>query len=331
MGLRIGVIGVGRLGRQHVRVLSGLQEVDLVGCHDQVAERAKSAAEEFGAVAYDDRQTLIADVDAVDIVVPTSDHARFALTALEMDKDVFVEKPLAGSVGDAERVVETARRRDRILQVGHSERFNGALDAVRSRIENPSFVEIHRLAPFSVRGTDVSVVGDLMIHDLDLLYHLLGESPIEIRAKGAGVLTEAPDIVNARLEYPSGCVANITASRVSVEQMRKLRVFSPNRYISIDLRAGRAVEYRKAPNFEEGIARLRAHAEGYDGLQLSDFIEFETFESDRAEPLEKELRAFCRSVETRESPPVTGEDGLHAVRTAAEIVSIIQRDSPARP
>jgi predicted dehydrogenase len=326
MGLRIGVIGVGRLGKQHVRVLRGLEEVDYVGCHDQVADRAKSAAEEFGAVAYDDRKALIADVDVVDIVVPTSDHARFALTALEMGKDVFVEKPLAGAVEDAIQVVEMAKRRGRILQVGHSERFNGALEKVRSRIKYPTFIEIHRLAPFSVRGTDISVVGDLMIHDLDLLNHLLGESPVEIRAKGASVLSDAPDIVNARLEYPSGCVANITASRVSVEQMRKLRVFSPNRYISIDLRAGRATEYRKAPCFEEEIARLRTRAAGYDGLQLSDFVEFETFKSDGVEPLEKELRALCRSVTTREAPPVTGEDGLTAMRIAAEIVAIIQRD-----
>jgi predicted dehydrogenase len=315
------------LGKHHVRVLSALDEVDFVGCHDEIEERAKTAAEEFGATAYHERGELIADVDAVDIVVPTSDHARYALTALELGKDIFVEKPLAGDVEDAEAIVELARRNDRIVQVGHSERFNGALEKVRPRIENPTFIEIHRLAPFSVRGTDVSVVGDLMIHDLDLLHHLLGENPVEIRAKGAGVLTPAPDIVNARLEYPSGCVANITASRVSVEPMRKLRVFSPNRYISIDLKAGRAMEYRKAAGFDDGVARLRSQADGYEKLGLGDFIEFQSFESDGVEPLQKELRAFCRSVKNRSAPPVTGEDGLNAVRLATEIVSIIERDA----
>jgi len=330
MGIKIGVLGTGRLGKHHVRVLSNLEQVEFVGCHDRIAERAESTAAEFGATAYDSAESLIGDVDAVSIVVSTSDHSRLALTALEMGKDVFVEKPLASTVEGAADIVEGARRRERVLQVGHSERFNGVLEKVRPRIHDPAFIEIHRLAPFSVRGTDVSVVGDLMIHDLDLLFYFLGEKPVEIRAKGAGLLTDAPDIVNARLEYPNGCVANVTASRVSVESMRKIRVFSPNRYISIDMHGGRATEYRRAAGFEERIARLRSHAEGYDQLQLRDFVEFETFLSDGVEPLEKELRAFCHSVVSREAPPVTGEDGLNAVKLADEIVEIIQRDSAAR-
>jgi predicted dehydrogenase len=329
MGLKIGVIGVGKLGRHHVRVLSGLEAVEYVGCHDRIPGRARSAADEFGATAYEDRKALVADVDAVDIVVPTSDHAKYAMMALELGRDVFVEKPLAAEPAEAEEIVALARRTGRLVQVGHSERFNGALEQVRARISNPTFIEIHRLAPFSVRGTDVSVVGDLMIHDLDLLNHLLGEPPVEIRAKGAGVLTEAPDIVNARLEYAGGCVANVTASRVSVEPMRKLRVFSANKYISIDLQAGRATEYRKAEGFEESAARLRTRAEGYDRLGLGDFIQTETFTGDGVEPLRKELRAFCRCVETREPPVVSGEDGLEAIRLAAKIVSIIRRDAAA--
>jgi len=327
MGLKIGVIGVGKLGRHHVRVLRGLNGVDFVGCHDRIAERADAAAEEFGATAYEDRKALIADVDAVDIVVPTSEHAKYALMALEMGRDVFVEKPLAGDLNEAEQIVELADRVGRLVQVGHSERFNGALEQVRGRISDPSFVEIHRLAPFSVRGTDISVVGDLMIHDLDLLNHLLGEPPVEVRAKGAGVLTTGPDIVNARLEYASGCVANVTASRVSVEPMRKLRVFSPNKYISIDMQAGRATEYRKAEGFDDSVAKLRAKSPGYDRLGLGDFVQFETFTGDDVEPLYKELSAFCRSVESREAPVVSGQDGLNAVRLAAQIVSIIQHDA----
>jgi predicted dehydrogenase len=329
MGLRIGVIGVGKLGRHHVRVLSGLGEVEFVGCHDQIADRARSAAEEFGATAYGDRETLIADVDAVDIVVPTSSHAKYALMALDMGRDLFVEKPLAGELEEAAAIVERAEHLGRLVQVGHSERFNGAFEKVRARISNPTFVEIHRLAPFSVRGTDISVVGDLMIHDLDLLNCLLGEEPVEIRAKGAGVLTEAPDIVNARLEYASGCVANVTASRVSVEPMRKLRVFCPNRYISVDMQAGRATEYRKADGFEEVISKLRTQSEGYDRLALGDFIQFETFTADGTEPLQKELREFCRCVEKRETPSVSGADGLNAVRLAAQISSIVRQDAAA--
>ena len=327
MGLKVGVIGVGKLGRHHVRVLCGLDGVDFVGCHDRLGERAASAADEFGARAYEDREALIADVDAVDVVVPTSEHAKYASMALEMGRDVFIEKPLAGELAEAERIVELADRLGLLVQVGHSERFNGALEQVRERISNPSFIEIHRLAPFSVRGTDISVVGDLMIHDLDLLNYLLGEPPIEVRAKGAGVLTPAPDIVNARLEYASGCVANVTASRVSVEPMRKLRVFSPNKYISIDMQAGKASEYRKAEGFEDSVAKLRAQSEGYDRLGLGDFVQFETFTADGVEPLQKELSAFCRCVQKRETPAVSGADGLEAVRLAAKIVSIIQHNA----
>jgi predicted dehydrogenase len=326
MGLKIGVLGVGRLGRIHVRVLSELEGVDLVGCHDRAGERSRAAAAEYGATAFETREALLDAVDAVCVVVPTSDHARLSVKALEGGKDVFVEKPLAAELDQAEAIVDCARTHGRILQVGHSERFNGVLEKARPRIGNPTFIEVHRLAPFSVRGTDVSVVGDLMIHDLDLLYHLLGENPVEIRAKGAGVLTEAPDIVNVRMEYPGGCVANVTASRVSVEPMRKMRVFSPNRYLSIDLQHGRAVEYRKARGFDENIARLRSQADGFESLGLNDFVEFESFESDGGEPLKKELAAFCRSVENRVAPPVTGEDGLNAVRLASEIVDMIQGD-----
>jgi predicted dehydrogenase len=308
-------------------VLCELDGVDFVGCHDRIAERARSASEAFGATAYEDRKALIADVDAVDVVVPTSEHARYASMALEMGRDVFVEKPLAGELDKAEHIVELADRTGRLVQVGHSERFNGALEEVRERISNPSFIEIHRLAPFSVRGTDISVVGDLMIHDLDLLNYLLGEPPVEIRAKGAGVLTAAPDIVNARLEYANGCVANVTASRVSVEPMRKLRVFSPNKYISIDLQAGRATEYRKSDKYDQSVATLRQQTEGFDRLGLGDFVQFETFTGDNIEPLHKELSAFCRSVANRETPVVSGVDGLNAVRLAAQIVAIIQADA----
>lgn len=327
MGLRIGVIGVGKLGSQHVRVLGGLDEVEFVGCHDRIADRAESAARQYGATAYRDREALMADVDAVDIVVPTSGHAKYAAMAIEMGRDVFVEKPLAAHLGDAEQIVGLAQRYGRLVQVGHSERFNGVWEQVSRRISNPSFIEVHRLSPFSVRGTDISVVGDLMIHDLDLLNHLLGEPPVEIRAKGAGVLTPGPDIVNARLEYSGGCVANVTASRVSVEPMRKLRVFSTSKYLSIDMQAGRATEYRKAERFDQNVERLRARSEGFERLGLGDFIRFESFTGDGIEPLRKELSSFCRCVATRETPAVSGKDGLDAVRLADRIISIVQRDA----
>jgi predicted dehydrogenase len=331
MGITVGVIGTGRLGREHVRVLSGIAGVDAVGCYDRVPERALAAARDFGARAFAAAESLISESDAVCIVVPTTEHARFATAVLDAERDVFVEKPLADSVDAAEGIAAHARAKGRVVQVGHVERFNGALEKVRDRIDSPTFIEIHRLAPFSVRGTDVSVVGDLMIHDLDLLFFLLGREPAEVWAKGAGVLTEGPDIVNVRLEYPDGCVANVTASRVSVEPLRKVRIFSQSRYLSIDLLRGIATEYRKTKTFDQGISRLRAHADGYDKLQLRDFVESETFVSDGEEPLRKELAAFCRSVSTREPPPVTAEDGLNAVRLASRIVDIIRRDPHRGP
>ena len=204
MGLRVGVIGTGRLGREHIRVLNDLNAVDFVACYDKITDRASQAANDFGVAVCQSPEELMSVVDAVSLVVPTTKHTEFALAALEKGLDVFVEKPITDDVEGARRIVESAKQGDRILQVGHVERFNGAFENAASRIKNPSFIEIHRLATFSIRGTDVSVVGDLMIHDLDLLFCLLGEAPREIRAKGAGVLTAGPDIVNALLEYASG-------------------------------------------------------------------------------------------------------------------------------
>jgi len=305
----------------HVRVLGDVDGVDAVVCHDTVPERAAAAAAEYGATAAPDLDALIEGVDAVVIAVTTSDHCDVAMRALERGRDVFVEKPMARTPAEAERMIETARARGRILQVGHVERFNGAVEAVWPWIESPTFIEVHRLAPFNVRGTDVSVVGDLMIHDLDLLCHILDEWPSEIRVAGAAILTGGADIVNARLEYPSGCVANVTASRVTMAPMRKVRIFSATSYISIDLLAGRATRYRKAEGFERGIEALRTKAPGHESLDLRDFVQVDAVQADRTEPLHKELSAFCRSVVTREAPPVTGEDGLKAVRLATEILA----------
>jgi predicted dehydrogenase len=312
---------VGRLGRQHVRVLSSLEPVESVACHDIRPDRAAAAATEHGARAYDDLDAMLAAVDAAVVVVPTSDHVDVALRAIERGCDVFVEKPIAPTVEAAQRIIDAAAGQNRVLQVGHVERFNGAVQAVLPSIEKPAFIEIHRLAPFSVRGTDISVVGDLMIHDLDLLCHMLDGWPCEIRAAGAAILTEGADIVNARLAYPGGCVANVTASRMTISPMRKVRVFSPESYVSIDMLAGRATRYKKSPSFDAGLAALREKSSGFDALGLRNFVEVETIHADGEEPLRKELQAFAKSVETRAAPPVTGEDGLKAVRLAAEILA----------
>lgn len=309
-------------------MLCGLAGVSAVGCYDVLADRAGEVAAANGATAYESLDSFLDAMDAVVIAVPTTEHMSLALRAFQSGCDVFVEKPIATTVEEAQAMIAAAASAGKILQVGHVERFNDAFEAVLPGIEAPSFIEVHRLAPFTVRGTDVSVVGDLMIHDLDLLNHILGEWPIEIRAAGAAILTAGADIVNARLEYPGGCVANVTASRMTISPMRKMRVFSPNSYLSIDLLAGRATRYRKAASFDEGIDALRKKAQGFDALGLRNFVEVDTITPDpsrRQEPLRKELDAFRRSIETRQPPPVTGEDGLGAVRLATEILAAMER------
>lgn len=318
MGLRVGVVGTGRLGRAHVRVLRSLPGVDFVGCHDADAARARDAAGEFGATAFDSLDALLSEVEAVSIVTTTSAHAEVALEALDRGLDVFVEKPLASSVADAERIVTRARERARVIQVGHIERFNSAVQAALPSIGRPLFIEVHRLAPFNLRGADVSVVMDLMIHDLDLLGLLVGAEPVDVRASGAALLTHAPDIVNARLEYADGCVANVTASRVTASPMRKVRVFSDRGYFSIDLLAGSATHYRKADGFAERIADVKRG--GATSVSMTDIISVQQIRGDGAEPLVKELGAFCQCVTDRTPPPVSGEDGLDAVRLAALVL-----------
>lgn len=318
MGLRVGVVGTGRLGRAHVRVLRSLPGVDFVGCTDSDTARSREAASEFGATAFDSLEALLAEVQAVSIVTTTSAHAEVALAALDADRDVFVEKPIASSVADAERIVTRARERARVIQVGHIERFNSAVQAALPSIGRPLFIEVHRLAPFNLRGADVSVVMDLMIHDLDLLGLLVGAEPVDVRASGAALLTHAPDIVNARLEYADGCVANVTASRVTASPMRKVRVFSDRGYFSIDLLTGSATHYRKADGFADRIADLKRG--GAPGVSMTDIISVQQIRGDGGEPLVKELAAFCQCVADRTPPPVSGEDGLDAVRLAALIL-----------
>jgi predicted dehydrogenase len=312
------VIGTGKLGREHVRVLKRVPEVEHVACYDIVRERSEGVAKTYGAEAFSDIRTLLDSVDAVSIVVPTVSHAAVSLQALERGKSLFLEKPIAATVTEARQIVDTARRLDRVLQIGHIERFNAAVRQALPHVTSPSFIEIHRLAPFTLRGIDVSVIMDLMIHDIDLLFWFTRNRPIDIRAKGAAILTNAPDIVNARIEYADGCVANLTASRVSIDAMRKVRIFSSDSYVSIDLLRGSLRHLRKGSKFDESAERLR---NGLDpgGISLRDVVDFDERKIEGEEPLFDELQSFCRTVCSGDSPAVTGEDGLAALEVAAEI------------
>lgn len=324
VGLRIGVIGTGKLGRLHVRTFKRIPEVEFVGCYDIDEARSRGVAADFGAQAFSTAEALTDSVDCVSVVVPTVSHEEVALRAIRAGKHVFLEKPMAATVDEAQRIIDAAAGSSRVLQIGHVERFNGALRKCRPFIKSPSFIEIHRLASFNIRGIDVSVIMDLMIHDLDLLIYLLGKLPVEVRAKGAGVLTGGPDIVNARLEYDDGCVANLTASRVSFEPMRKVRIFMPTGYLSIDLSGGKIKHVRKAEHFDEGVEMLRERRAGLEDVALNDFLTIDETTTEGEEPLLNELRAFCRSVVEGAPPAVTGEDGIKALRLAARIQEIVE-------
>ncbi len=326
MGLRVGVLGTGRLGKQHVRIMKRVPEVDFVGCFDLDTQKSMEIADEFGATGFTSGEELLAGVDAVSIVVPTVAHEEVAIMALKAGKHVFLEKPIAASVPEAENITKTAAEAGRILQIGHVERFNEAISKCRPYIDAPSFIEIHRLAPFNIRGIDVSVIMDLMIHDIDLLLYFLGKTPIDVRAKGAGILTDAPDIVNARLEFEGGCVANLTSSRVSLEPMRKVRVFSPRRYLSIDLFEGKIKHFQKGDSYDLGVEMLKKNKGKLSDVSLHDFLQIDETLIEGEEPLFNELSSFCSTVINGTEPVVSGEDGLRALRLAAEIQQIVEND-----
>jgi predicted dehydrogenase len=326
VGLRVGVIGTGRLGKQHVRILKRVPEVDFVGCFDIDTEKSMEIADEFDAKGFRSVEELLQNVDAVSIVVPTVNHTEVAVAAVNEGKHVFLEKPIAATVPEAETITKAAQDAGRVLQIGHVERFNEAIRKCRPYIESPLFVEIHRLAPFNIRGIDVSVIMDLMIHDIDLLLYFLGKTPIDIRAKGAGILTDAPDIVNARLEFEEGCVANLTSSRVSLESTRKIRVFSSRRYLSIDLLEGKIKHFQKGDSFDLGVEMLKKNKGKLSDVSLHDFLQIDETLIEGEEPLFNELRSFCKAVVDGTAPEVSGEDGLRALRLAAEIQRIVEND-----
>jgi len=306
--LRLIVIGAGHMGRLHAQKIAALRDggenVTLAGVADVERERAEQVAGPLGVPAVERADALYAAADAAVVAVPTVDHYAVVREALAAGLDVLIEKPIAATLADAEELLALAKSADRVLQVGHLERFNGAMRRVAGLVRRPRFVEAHRMGPFPARATDVDVVRDLMIHDIDLIQGFLGEEPDRIESIGVPVLTRNVDIANARLTFPSGCVANLTASRVSPTPMRKLRLFQPDGYISIDFLAQSAVIFRR---FE-------------DPGQAEPRIEMEKLEIDREDALLEELRAFVGCVRTRETPSVSGEDALSALRTALRVI-----------
>jgi predicted dehydrogenase len=300
---RAGVIGVGALGRHHARVWASVPGARLVGVFDADPTRAAEVAAQHGCRAFGDAEALLAEVDAVSVAVPTVDHHALGRLSLDRGKDVLLEKPMTTTLAEADDLVALAAARGAILQVGHIERFNPATAALLSAGKGARFAEVHRLGSFSPRSLDVDVVLDLMIHDLDIVLSLDGSEPVQIEAVGVPVLTPRVDIANARLRFASGLIANLTASRVSQEKVRKFRVFAPRTYVSADFTAREAEVYRLEAD-EAGKPRIASARQGAP---------------DR-EPLRLQIEAFARAVRDRSRPVVPGEDGRRALALAHAIL-----------
>ena len=300
--MRVAVIGVGSLGQHHARIYASLPEAKLLAVVDRDAARAKEIAGRHGVAALTHHRDLPSEIDAASVAVPTAEHREVAEDCLSRGLAVLVEKPMATTVREAESMAAVAARAGRTLLVGHTERFNPVLRAAAPRMRDPRFIEAHRLGVFTARSTDVDVVLDLMIHDLDVILSLVRSEVAALDSVGVNALTDKIDIANARLRFTNGCVANVTASRISSERIRKLRIFEPDAYLSLDYAEQAAVAYalRRGPEGRRTIAR-------------------EEVEVVREEPLLVELRSFLQCVRGEEAPAVTAEEGIRALRLASRV------------
>jgi predicted dehydrogenase len=305
---KVAVVGVGHLGSRHARVYAESPNAVLVGVADTDLERARAVAGAYGVRAVADAAELVSEIDAASVAVPTVSHREVTASLLEAGVDVLLEKPIAATLAEAREMVDLAKSRGRTLAVGHTERHNPAVAALLKSASDPRFIEVHRLGSFSPRSLDIDVVLDLMIHDLDVVATLVREKISSLEAVGVPVLTGRVDIANARLRFANGCVANITASRVSQEKIRKLRLFEPSRYVSLDYQKQEAVSYRlvRSPGAAPEIRR--------DDLPIV-----------RDEPLRLEIEDFLRAAAKGGNPRVTGEDGVKALELALDVVAAMAR------
>ena len=310
--LRVGVVGVGYLGKFHARKYAAMTDVTLVGVVDSDSDLADQVAGGTGCRAFSDYRDLMGMIDAASVVVPTPSHFPISKDLLEHDIDLMIEKPITTVLSEADALIRLAESRERLIQVGHLERFNSAVVSLRDIIREPLFIESHRLSTYKKRATDVSVVLDLMIHDIDIILNMVGSEVTHIHAAGIPVVSDHVDIANARLEFKSGCVANVTASRISMKNERKTRLFQRDAYIGIDFANHEATVVRKDTQSDEGLI---------PGLG----IEKRVF--NKGDALDDELRAFVHSVKTRETPLVTGQMGRDALKTAIDVMNQIQETS----
>jgi predicted dehydrogenase len=320
--LRVGVVGTGSLGYHHARLLRDIRGAAFRGFYESSGERAGTVSRELGVRAFSSLDELLANVDAVSIVVPTKAHHAVAKAALAAGKHLLIEKPITATIEEADELLALSKAKGALVQIGHIERFNRAIRAALPHVEQPLFIDSDRLAPFNPRGSDVAVVLDLMIHDIDLLLTLTGAKVRDVSAVGIPVLTPSIDIANARITFENGAVATITASRVSRDRMRKLRIFQRNGYLSLDLAAGTGELYRLRSDVD--LAALVRTAQ-----PLEAFVERVPIDAPEGEPLRLELESFVAALLGESPIAVSGEDGREALAVALRIVREIERALPA--
>lgn len=316
--LKVGVLGAGHLGKIHLRLLNESPEYDLIGFFDPDSKNSEKVAAEFGYSYFDNIDSLMDEVDVVDIVTPTLSHYECAKKAMEKGRHVFIEKPITNTLQEAEELLKIENANQVKGQVGHVERFNPAFSAVKNNIKDPMFIETHRLAEFNPRGTDVPVVLDLMIHDIDVILSVVKSEVKQINASGVSVISKSPDIANARIEFENGCVANLTASRISLKNMRKSRFFQRDAYISVDFleKQVEVVKMKDAPEVPGEFDMVLQNAEG-DKKQ----IYFENPEILNNNAIKDELETFARAINNNSTPVVTLKQGTQALNVALQIIS----------
>jgi predicted dehydrogenase len=328
--LKIAVIGTGHLGKEHARIYSEIPEVSLVGAVDIDKNTGEAVAQRCNTKYYSSFKEILNKVDAASVVVPTKSHYEITKELLKNGIHVLVEKPMTGTVSEAEDLIKLSKETSAILQPGYIERFNPAIEAIQKLDITLKFIECHRLSPFTFRSADIGVVLDLMIHDIDIILDLSKSKVKKIDAVGVGVISDKEDIANARIQFENGCVANITASRVSFEPMRKIRLFSENSYISLDYHKQEAIIYRKSPELTpKSIITENTDVSTIKDLKsfvFGDLLKIERIKMNNQEPLRKELESFVSCINNGEQPVVSGEDGIKAIKAATIINEEISKN-----
>ena len=316
--IKAGVLGAGHLGKIHLRLLQQSDQYELIGFHDPNPAVAASITEEFGYHHFTQLDDLLNAVDMIDIVTPTLFHFEVAQKAILKGKHVFIEKPITATVEEAQTLIALAKKQGVLGQVGHVERFNPAFLAVQNEIQNPMFIETHRLAEFNPRGTDVPVVLDLMIHDIDIILSVVNAPVKKVTGSGVSVISDTPDIANARIEFENGCVANLTASRISLKNMRKSRFFQKNAYISVDFleKKVEVVKMKNAPKEADEFAMILQNAEG---VKKQIYFDNPTVQNNNA--ILDELNSFANAINTSSTPAVSLAQGGKALEVALQVIA----------